>query len=387
MSGAADRSRRGRTGRLALVLGLALAAADAARAAERAALRWHAEAGATAVEVSGLPDPVLARLTGADAANAEERRRVLAVYAEQPGETTVPPMVGTWSVAAGRLRFVPRFPLVRGVRYRAEYRPGGEPATVAYFSLPADTTAPSTTVARIFPTAAVLPENQLKFYVQFSAPMSRGATYGQVQLREEGGRVVDLPFLELDEELWDPSMTRLTLLIDPGRIKRGVKPLEDVGPVFEAGRRYVLAVGAGCRDAAGRQLRAGYEQRFAVGAADRTPPDPARWTLTAPQVGTRAPLTVAFDEAMDQALALRLITVTDEAGRPVGGEPALADGERRWTFLPAEPWRAGAHRMVVGTTIEDLAGNNIGKTFDVDVNAGAPRRIERATVEVAFVVR
>jgi len=276
---------------------------------------------------------------------------------------------------------------VRGVRYRAEFRAGGEPAVTAHFSLPADTTAPSTEVTRIFPTAPVLPENQLKFYVQFSAPMSRGATYGQVQVREDGGRVIDLPFLELDEELWDPSMTRLTLLIDPGRIKRGVKPLEDVGPVFEAGRRYVLSVGAGCRDAAGRPLRAGFEQRFAVGAADRTPPDPARWTVTAPAAGTRAPLTVTFDEAMDQALALRLITVAEGAGRAVAGEAALADGERRWTFVPTQPWRGGEHRLVVGTTIEDLAGNNIGKTFDVDVHAGAPRRIERATVAVAFAVR
>ena len=32
---------------------------------------------------------------------------------------------------------------------------------------------------------------------------------------------IELPFLEIDEELWDPAMMRLTLFIDPGRIKRG----------------------------------------------------------------------------------------------------------------------------------------------------------------------
>ncbi len=374
-------------GRILRAAALAASAAVLAPAAERPAIRWQTEAATPVVEVTGLPAPLLARLAGDDEASAAERQRVLVVYAEQPGDLAMPPMAGAWSVADGRLRFVPRFPPVRGVRYRAEFRAGDAPAAIAFFSLPADTAAPSTTVRRISPTTPVLPENQLKFYVEFSAPMSRGATYGQVQLRAEGGALIDLPFLELDEELWDPSMTRLTLLIDPGRIKRGVKPLEDIGPVFEAGRRYVLSVGAGCRDAAGRPLRAGYEQRFAVGPADRTPPDPARWTVSAPGAGTRAPLTVDFGEAMDEALALRLITVADAAGRALEGEPALADGERRWSFVPAQPWRGGEHRLVVGTTIEDLAGNNIGKTFDVDVNAGAPRRIERSTVEVAFAVR
>ena len=85
--------------------------------------------------------------------------------------------------------------------------------------------------------------------------MSRGGVYEQIRVRDGAGREIELAFLELDEELWDPSMTRLTLLIDPGRIKRGVKPLEDVGPVFEAGRNYSLSVAADCRDAAGRSLR------------------------------------------------------------------------------------------------------------------------------------
>ncbi len=50
-------------------------------------------------------------------------------------------------------------------------------------------------------------------------------------------------------------------------------------------------------------------------------------------------------------------------------------------------WRAGSHRLIVATTIEDLAGNNIGKAFDVDLFDHVSRRIETPTVEVAFTVK
>jgi hypothetical protein len=49
---------------------------------------------------------------------------------------------------------------------------------------------------------------------------------------------------------------------------------------------------------------------------------------------------------------------------------SLADGERRWTFTPAVPWPAGRYDVVVQPTVEDLAGNNVGKPFGVDLQAG-----------------
>ena len=49
---------------------------------------------------------------------------------------------------------------------------------------------------------------------------------------------MDAPFLELDEELWSPDGTRFTLVFDPGRIKRGLKPREEAGPILEAGKSY-----------------------------------------------------------------------------------------------------------------------------------------------------
>jgi hypothetical protein len=184
-------------------------------------------------------------------------------------------------------------------------------------------------------------------------------------------------------------MTRLTLLIDPGRIKRGVKPLEDIGPVFEAGNAYSLTLESTCRDAAGRPLRAAFQKTFQIGPADRTPPDPRRWKIQAPVAGARAPVVVLFDEPLDQALALRLITIGSGSGTGarMSGEATLAANERRWSWLPSEPWAAGTYQLTVASTIEDLAGNNIGKTFDVDLAAGAQRRVIADRVNVPFEVK
>ena len=66
--------------------------------------------------------------------------------------------------------------------------------------------------------------------------MSRGHIYDHIRLLDAQGAPVELPFLEIDEELWNAEMTRLTLFIDPGRIKRGVKPLEEIGPSLVAGQ-------------------------------------------------------------------------------------------------------------------------------------------------------
>ncbi len=298
-------------------------------------------------------------------------------------------MAGAWRVTGDALRFEPRFPLAPGVRYRAEYRPSKGKPLVASFQVPMPDPTPTTSVVQVFPSSDVLPENQLKFYVEFYAPMSRGGTYEHVQLRETGGPMIELPFLELDEEFWDLAMTRLTLLIDPGRIKRGVKPLEDGGPVFEAGESYELTFAAACRDAAGRTLREAFTKTFRVGEADRVPPDPRRWTITAPAAGMLQPLRVEFDEPMDHALALRLIGVRAGAkgDAQLAGERALEAGERTWSFVPTRPWAKGPHRLTVASTIEDRAGNNIGKTFDVDLSAGAQRRVTSEAVSVDSVIR
>ncbi len=350
------------------------------------------------VEVTGLPADTVAALARGDQ-TPEAWATLFPVFAiplatspSAPAATerkaALPtPMLGAWRVQEGRVRFSPQFPLARGVSYRAEFRTGPGGPLVAQYQLPADTTPPSTVVAEIFPSAEMLPENLLKFYVQFSAPMAEGAGLDHVRLLDAAGQEIKLPFLKIADELWDAGMTRLTLFIDPGRIKRGVRPLVEVGPVFEEGKSYALVIDAAWRDAAGRPLLKSFRKEFRAGPADRTALEPTGWKLSAPAAGTRAPLSVEFGEPLDQALALRLLTVTTPAGEAIDGEAVLGTQERRWGFVPAKPWPKGPLQIVVPTIIEDLSGNNIGKTFDVDMFAGVPKTFSTASVRLPFEVK
>ncbi len=87
---------------------------------------------------------------------------------------------------------------------------------------------------------------------------------------------------------------------------------------------------------------------------------------------------------MDHALAQRMIRVVVPPGELVAGEAALEDQERRWLFTPAQPWKAGPHTVLVQTTIEDLAGNNIGKAFEVDLFENVQRGLTNLTVKLSF---
>jgi hypothetical protein len=61
--------------------------------------------------------------------------------------------------------------------------------------------------------------------------------------------------------------------------------------------------------------------------------------------------------------------------------------ETRWEFTPRQPWKPGGYRIVVQTALEDLAGNHVGRAFDVDVFDKVTRVAPKETVLVPFRVR
>jgi hypothetical protein len=348
-----------------------------------------------AVEVQGLSAAPIKRLRQSKPA-LDQWRRLLSVYVgkeETTGDSDLPPMAGVYSFESNALRFEPQFSLEPGLTYRAVFRPdqlpgGSRSAPItSIFQSPPRSATPVTMVSRVYPSGDALPENLLKFYVHFTAPMSRGNIYDHIRLRDESGKDVELPFLEIDEELWDATMTRLTLIIDPGRIKRGVRPLEEIGPALEAGKSYALVIGREWRDGMGIPLKESFQKTFKIAPPDREPPDPARWKIEAPQAGSRDQLAVVFPEPMDHALAQRLIRVTGESGELVEGKVSLEDLERRWTFTPDTVWRRGRYQLIIQTTLEDLAGNNIGKPFEVDLFEGVERRLSTTTVKLSFEIQ
>lgn len=339
-------------------------------------------------EVRGLPRPVLQPLR--TVRGETDWAKLFAVYVGDGDRANQPPMLGEYSVDGDALRFRPRFPLQAGLSYVAVFSDPSDKAAkpvVRVFTAAAAKVADPTRVAQIYPTRDVLPENQLKFYLHFTAPMSQGDSYRHLHLVESTGREVDLPFLELGEELWDETGTRLTVFFDPGRIKRGLKPREEVGPSLEEGQKYTLVIDRDWPDATGRPLAEAFRKQFRVTAPDDTQPDPKRWKLIPPKAGSTEPLVVRFDEPLDHAMLERVLTVHRQDGSRVAGKITIDRHETRWQFQPEQPWSAGRDELVIDTTLEDLAGNSIGRPFEIDVQRTIERRVTTETVSVPFAVR
>lgn len=304
-----------------------------------------------------------------------------------------PPLLGAWRVDGQRLIFEPRFPFLAGIPLRILIDPvglkdpaakGGTPVSLE-LSTPKKDLTPVAKVAQVYPTRTKLPENQLRFYIEFSHPMSHGESYRHIKFLDAKGKNIPDVFVEIDEELWDPTMSRFTLLFDPGRIKHGLKPREDLGPTMEAGKRYTLVVGGGWKDADGRVLtQKEFRKEIVAGPPDEEPIDVARWKLTPPAAGTRAPLSVRFPEPLDYALLHRVIWIVGPDGKKVPGKVTVSDEETLWEFRPENAWPAGKFRLVADTVLEDLAANQIGRPFEVDVFHPIPKKFETKTVEVPF---
>jgi hypothetical protein len=372
--------------RLLLAL-LAISSAVSSRADDSAAPRIELRDRAS-LDVLGLSP---SELTAFEKLDAAQQSAVFRVFVDA-GLDDPPPIAGKLAVERGAIRCTLRYPLERGVRYRAIFDrsklAGGasDDAITAAFAIEKPAARP-TVVDTIYPTAGVLPENQLKFYLHFSAPMSRGEAYRHVHLVDlTANEEVDAPFLELGEELWDGDFRRFTLLCDPGRVKRGLKPREELGAVLQEGHRYALVVDKDWRDATRTPLAAGARKEFSVGPPDDEPIDPASWKIEPPAAGGADPLVVRFGEPLDRALVERIVWVADGSGEKLPGAIRTADHESTWHFTPQDPWRAGRYQLVAETTLEDLAGNAIGRPFEVDEVKPIHERIETKAVSLPFSV-
>jgi hypothetical protein len=288
----------------------------------------------------------------------------------------------------GKLVFTPRFPFEPGMTYRVFVL--GLPnswytAFYGTFTIPKTTQEKPTTVEAVFPTSAKLPENALRMYLHFSAPMKQG--FGQKYLRLEcDGKVVVEPYLHVEQELWSADGKRLTILFDPARVKRGLRPREEAGPILVEGKRHTLTIDPAWPDALGFPLKEKFAYSFDVGPPDDQPIDPAKWKIAPP--ANSSPLTVAFEKPLDKALSERLIWVVDADGKRLE-LPSTAHKDQTGINIGDSKtvWKPGKYKLVIDTRLEDVCGNRVGEAFEVDEFKPVTQVVAGKTVEREFTVR
>lgn len=354
---------------LVVFLSVAWACRVGGVANDQVEIRLDSASGPAAIEVVNLREADAARLSATELTR-EQWAEILRVSVG----VGQPMMLGTHSVKGRTVRFAPMFPLDPGRQYTVVFTPAAIPGAAAaaglvvesIVQLPAVAVEPTTEVAHVFPSTELVPENQLRLYIHFSAPMGRKGGLDYVRLVDDTGREVVDPFLPLDAESWNDDHTRYTVFFDPGRQKRGILPNLQMGRSLEPGRRYTLIVSREWRDANGLPLKTDFRREFGVRAADEEPIDPEDWNLAPPAADGRQPLVVAFPEALDHGLLLRALGVTGADGKFVAGDVKIEADETRWSFTPRDAWRAGEYRLVALAMLEDTAGNRIGRAFEVD---------------------
>ncbi|MEM9404371.1 MAG: hypothetical protein AAGA44_18020 [Pseudomonadota bacterium] len=233
-------------------------------------------------------------------------------------------------------------------------------------------TPTESTGVELFPTADVLPENLLRVYVYFPRSLGPDIEATDVKLLDDGGREVEHVFLPTRFGLWSPDRSRLTILLDPGRVKSGLVAHDARGRALVAGRRYSIKVPGSLADSEGCQLGNDTFFAFTAGRADRESPSPGKWTVIAPDADSKVALSIDLLSAHDHLSMAYRLRVTTLNGEPVAGNIDLDSQEQVWQFTPRDAWTESTYRIIVDSRLEDLAGNRPGALFDQDI--GIPER-------------
>jgi hypothetical protein len=278
---------------------------------------------------------------------------------------------GTWERSNNEARFSPRFPAVAGTEFAVIewlHSVGGAWRELGRVKVPGTGRAPRTTVESIDPRLEVAPANLLRFTVTFSAEMEEGSAAGHIHLLDRTGVVIPGTLLEMPPELWDREHRRLTVLLEPGRIKRGLKPHVHAGPPLREGGTVTLIVEAAIRDAGGTALIEDARRTYQVGPPIRARVDPMQWEVRWPNARSE-PLSVRFDRPLDRALVRRYVHVLDAHERVVAGRATLDETAEHWMFTPAEQRTDYVNwTLRVDSRLEDVAGNSVRRVFDRDLD-------------------
>jgi hypothetical protein len=319
--------------------------------------------------------------------------RVMIADADAADVDDLPDVSGGHEIAGGTVRFIPDFPFEPGVQYRAVLdlgaldQPGVGDILTREFSFPKEAPDAEPEVSQVFPSRDVLPENLLRFYVRFSRPMQRGRAAANIAVLGPDRRPAPDVLYRAPAELWDTSMTCLTILLDPGRLKRGVGPNRMLGPPLKLGEHYMLAVGPGMIDVQGRPLRQRFTKAFIVSEPVRAPIAIENWRIVLPMADSRDPLELRFPTPLDWAGLWRGITVASEGGEQISGRVGIDQDEMRWRFTPDAVWRAGSHSIRISPVLEDVCGNTPNGAFDGPFRSAEQVGLEMAARSIPFEVR
>jgi hypothetical protein len=313
-------------------------------------------------ESNGSVQLNISTITHADATNASYEQ--LVVFVEDGGDGYGPNAVqGRHTVEGDYLVFSPYFPFERGMTYVVRTN-RVEGYSYQSFVLGEKPIVNQAKVVRIYPSGSQLPENLLRFYIYFNTPMQRGQALKHIQLIDSTGNIDHHVFMEFKQELWSPDGKRLTILFDPGRIKRGVSTNMELGSALLEDNQYHLTISTAWQDVYGQPLSEKTMKEFVVVKAYRQHLKANRLQIDKPKANSDDTLSIHFDRVMDHALVQSMIQIRDEERNLIVGRWITLEQEQLIQFIPEKNWQTGRYQIVIDSRLEDVAGNNLQTMLD-----------------------
>ena len=117
-----------------------------------------------------------------------------------------------------------------------------------------------------------------------------------------------------------------------------------------------------------------YPKTFIVTDRDDASPDPSTWQIVSPSSATTQPLEIKFPESLDYYILKERVQLFGASGNLISGKIEVSNNERTFKFFPDHPWSPGDFMLEIEARLEDLAGNNLNRPFDRNVEQKTKRR-------------
>lgn len=271
---------------------------------------------------------------------------------------------GQYTRKGNYLIFKPHFPYETGMTYIVRTINANSTYSYQPFQVGKKKRHEEAKVVSIYPSASRLPENLLRFYIYFNTPMKKGKALQHIDLIDEEGNIDNHAFMKFKQELWSTDGKRLTLLFDPGRIKRGVSTNIEKGSALLEGKRYKLRISGTWQDVYGQKLSINRTKELEIANAYRHHIKVNDWVIIKPKPNSYDTLIVNFERIIDHALLQSMIKIVDTENNVISGYWKILENEQSIEFIPQKKWKAVNYRIIIDSRLEDVAGNNLQNLLD-----------------------
>lgn len=289
---------------------------------------------------------------------------ILKIFMIQEGKESETPLLGNYSVTEDTLFFEPQFELGDGLAFSAHFYNKNDTVKSFYKTPSISLNINKEVVIKdIFPRSHEIPKNILTLYVEFSEPMMEDeAAFRFINLYNENDEI--LPNVWLNKSRWVNNKI-LMLMIHPGRVKSGISYYDNLGDIFDVGKKYHLEITNKVKPLYKNAKVKPFIKEFKIIEAETSCPKILSNKINKLKKNTREKLKIVFSRTMDLYSILGGISVsTYKTNLNIEGELVPGKDDTEWYFVPDKPWQEEKYTLIFSTYVSDPSGNGLIKPFE-----------------------